>query len=279
MISVYGSTGFIGSKFCSLYKNDCIKIKRDSRAPQSDNILYFISTIDNYNIFDNPKLDINTNLNVLIDTLEECRKYSPNITFNFISSWFVYGKGHKSPCSETSYCNPTGFYSITKRAAEQMLISYCETYNIKYRILRLCNVIGLSDKKASKKKNALQFMINNLLNDEPISLYEGGKHKRDYMHVEDVCHAINKCIQKSSENEIINIGTGKSIDIFTLINFCKNKIGSKSEINNITTPEFHKVVQIENIHLNVDKLRKIGFNCNIDIFDRLEKMIEEENGK
>jgi nucleoside-diphosphate-sugar epimerase len=218
-------------------------------------------------------------LNVLIDTLEECRKYDLDITFNFISSWFVYGKGHKSPCSEDSYCNPTGFYSITKRAAEQMLISYCETYNIKYRILRLCNVIGLADKKASKKKNALQFMINSLLNDEPINLYEGGIHKRDYMHVDDVCRAIKTCIEKSGENEIVNIGTGKSIDIFTLINFCKTKINSQSQINNISTPEFHKVVQIENIYLNVDKLKSLGFDCDIDIFDRLEKMIEGQNGK
>jgi len=275
MISVYGSTGFIGSKFCELYQGNCIRIRRDSRKPQSKEVLYFISTVHNYNIFGNPKLDIDTNLNVLIDTLEECRKYDNNITFNFISSWFVYGKGHESACSEESYCNPTGFYSITKRAAEQMLISYCETYNIKYRIFRLCNVIGPSDKKASKKKNALQFMINNLVQNKPIELYEGGTHKRDYMYVDDVCEAIMTCLQKSNENEIINIGAGKSHDILSLVNFCKSQLKSKSEIKSIPTPQFHKKVQIENIYLNVDKLKNIGYSCKTHIFKRLKQVIKE----
>jgi len=274
-ISVYGATGFIGSTFCRKYKNNCISIDKTSRRPKSKEVLYFISTVDNYNIFKNPKLDIETNLMILIEALEECRRYDNDITFNFISSWFVYGKGHQDPCNEQTYCNPTGFYSITKRTAEQLIISYCETYNIKYRILRLCNVIGFDDKKASKKKNALQFMINNLLIHEPVQLYEGGTHKRDYMHVDDICDAIMLCLEKSNKNEIINIASGISHDIFSLINFCKLKLNSNSEIESIPAPDFHKTVQIENIYLNVDKLKKIGYTCKVGVFSRLEQMIKE----
>ena len=138
--------------------------------PKSKDVLYFISTVDNYNIFSDPFLDVETNLNVLIKTLEACREYSNETTFNFISSWFVYGKTDSLPASEDSYCNPKGFYSITKRAAEQLIISYCETYNIKYRILRLCNVCGETDLKVSKKKNALQHLINEVINDRDVNL-------------------------------------------------------------------------------------------------------------
>ena len=53
---------------------------------------------------------------------------------------------------ESDYCDPTGFYSITKRAAEQLIISYCNTFNLKYRILRLTNIIGENDKKVSSQK-------------------------------------------------------------------------------------------------------------------------------
>ena len=85
MISVYGSTGFIGSHYCDLYNDNVIRINRNTRDPQSKDILYFISTVTNYNVFDNPHLDINTNLNVLVQTLESCRKkYDSDFTFNFI---------------------------------------------------------------------------------------------------------------------------------------------------------------------------------------------------
>jgi nucleoside-diphosphate-sugar epimerase len=128
-ISVFGSTGFIGSRFVDLCPRQTIEIPRESREPQSNDILYFISTVHNYNIFDDPYLDIDTNLNLLIEVLEKC-KGKEDITFNFISSWFVYGKTNDLPAKESSCCNPKGFYSITKRAAEQLLVSYCETVNI-----------------------------------------------------------------------------------------------------------------------------------------------------
>jgi nucleoside-diphosphate-sugar epimerase len=193
MISVYGSTGFIGSKFIEMYTNECIPIPKSSNIPASTNVLYFISTVDNYNVYTDPKLDINTNLIKLIDVLEECRKYKDQVTFNFISSWFVYGKTNDLPAKETSICNPTGFYSITKYAAEKLIASYCDTFGMKYKILRLTNIIGVGDKKTSKKKNAIQYMINCLKTNDPIQLYDGGAHVRDYMDVGDACRAIHCC--------------------------------------------------------------------------------------
>ncbi|HBY66488.1 MAG TPA: hypothetical protein DEG69_01165, partial [Flavobacteriaceae bacterium] len=65
-ISVYGGTGFIGNKFCEINKQNTIVVPRDQKESPTNNILYFISTIHNYNVFEDPLLDINTNLNVMI---------------------------------------------------------------------------------------------------------------------------------------------------------------------------------------------------------------------
>ena len=69
------------------------------------------------------KIDIETNLSVMMEVLEKLKE--KDFVFNFISSWFVYGDT-KMPASETSICFPKGFYSITKKAAEDLLISFCE---------------------------------------------------------------------------------------------------------------------------------------------------------
>lgn len=275
MISVFGATGFVGSKFCELYSNDVTKIPRESRKSTDKEVLYFISTIHNYNIFEDPHLDINTNLNLLVETLEEFRNNNPkkDKVFNFVSSWFVYGKGANLPAKETDYCNPTGFYSITKRAAEQLLISYCQTYDLNYRIFRLANVYGTGDAKASKKKNALQYMIEEVANNREINLYEGGTHLRDFIHVEDVCRAIRLCIDKASTNEIINIGTGKPTSIFYAMSYAKEQLNSSSKFNCIETPKFHKLVQVENMYLDISKLKMLNFEPKYSIIDGLSEII------
>ena len=156
MISVYGSSGFIGSSFCNLYSEKIIRVPRDFREPFSKDVLYIISTTDNYSVFSDPTIDVKTNLLVLTETLA-CVKEKAEI-FNFISSWFVYGET-ELPAKENSVCSPRGFYSITKLCAEQLVESYCKTHKIPYRIIRLCNVYGKGDTGVSKKKNALQFLI------------------------------------------------------------------------------------------------------------------------
>jgi len=260
MLSVYGSSGFVGSKFCSLYPNLIVKQGREERKPKTKNILYLISTVDNYNIHTNITLDVETNLKVLCEVLDFCR--DSNIAFNFISSWFVYGQS-ELPAKEEYYCNPTGFYSITKKAAEDLLISFCRTYGVKYRILRLCNVMGGGDGKVSSKKNALSYMIDLLKNDEDVYLYDNGTPLRDIMHVDDVCHAIELVCRKGKWNEIYNIGSGQPTPISAIIETAKECLKSNSVIKFKEAPEFHKIVQAKDFWMDVTKLKGLGFTQQI----------------
>mgnify|MGYP006227361337 CR=1 FL=1 len=179
--------------------------------PKTKDVLYFISTVDNYNVFEDVTKDVRVNLDLLCQILEKCK--SADMTFNFISSWFVYGKTPSLTATESSLCYPIGFYSITKICAEDLLISFCETFHIKYRIIRLCNVMGLGDKLVSKKKNALTWMINQLKASEPIDLYDKGNSKRDILHVSDVCEAINLICSYGQHNQIYNVSSGKPLSL------------------------------------------------------------------
>jgi nucleoside-diphosphate-sugar epimerase len=236
--------------------------------------LYFISTVDNYNVHTDPRLDINTNLLKLIDVLVECKNSKEPITFNFISSWFVYGKTNDLPAKETSLCNPTGFYSITKHAAEKLIASYCDTFGMNYRIMRLTNIIGPNDRKVSKKKNALQYMINLLKNNEEVKLYNNGTAIRDYMFVDDCCEAIMTCIKTAKTNTIINISNSEPVSIKDVIYYAKDKLNSSSIISSIDTPEFHKVVQIENMYLDNSLLKKLGYTPKTTVYQAIDKILE-----
>ena len=268
MVNLFGK-GFVGGHYASKYP--CIVNDRNDLTIKSNEILYTISTTDNYNVHTNPYIDIETNLTTLIRVLEQCK--DKDVTFNFISSWFVYGET-ESPYRETSPCFPKGFYSITKRTAEQLLISYCETFNIKYRILRLANIIGPDDRNVSPKKNALTYLMRKLQNDEDIELYNDGDFYRDYMHVSDAVEAINLILEKGELNTIYNVATGKSTRFRDCIDYIIKRTGSKSKIHIIEPKEFHRIVQVSSMHMNVYKLKSLGHNVNYSTYQILDELID-----
>jgi nucleoside-diphosphate-sugar epimerase len=269
MVNLFGN-GFIGSHYVKKYGAVCND--RNNLVPSGEkDILYLISTIHNYNVLNNPYIDIETNLTTLIRVLEHCK--DKDIVFNFVSSWFVYGDTDY-PANENSYCNPKGFYSITKRTAEQLLISYCETFNIKYRIIRIANVLGPDDSKTSKKKNALTYLINQIKNNEDISLYDGGNLTRDYIHVSDVCDAINLILEKGVYNTIYNVGNGQPTIFKDAIEYVIQKTNSKSKITNIVQPEFHKNVQVKSMYMDCSKLKSLGYKPQYGINDMLDELIK-----
>ena len=273
LINVLGGSGFVGGRFCELTPNTLVNERHDYHV-KSNNILYFISTVDNYNVYTDPFIDIETNLTTLIKTLETIgNRQVGNVTFNFISSWFVYGNV-PLPAKETATCDPKGFYSITKRAAEQLLISYCETFGLNYRILRLSNILGPQDKKVSKKKNALQYMINQLKNNEDISLYDGGNTYRDYLYVDDCVDAINLILEKGDLNTIYNVGSGYPKYIGKVIEYAKEQLNSTSNIGNIPPAEFHNIVQTKNMVLDTTKLQLLGFKPKYSSYDIVNTLIK-----
>jgi len=269
MISVFGP-GFIGGRFCELYPEDTIEITRDEYIPKSNEVLYLISTTDNYNVFTNPCLDIETNLIILMKVLQNCNQ---DTIFNYVSSWFVYNNA-PLPIKEDAYCNPKGLYAITKRAAEQLLISYCETFKINYRIFRLGNVIGEGDKKASKKKNALQYLMKEIIEGRDIDLYGGGTFTRDYMYVDDVCDAIHLCMEKAPLNDIMHIASGEPYKFVDLIEYTKFATSSQSKLNIVEPTDFHKIVQTKDNYLDISKLNALGYKPKYDIYTALDKIIK-----
>jgi nucleoside-diphosphate-sugar epimerase len=261
LINLFGGSGFVGGKYEELTPNILWSNERNDYKVKSNNthpldIVYFISTIDNYNVHTDPFIDIDTNLTTLIKVLESCK--DKNVCFNFISSWFVYGD-IELPAKEDSHCDPKGFYSITKRTAEQLLISYCETFGIQWRILRLGNVLGKGDKKVSKKKNALQYLINEIKENRDINLYDGGDLYRDYIHVDDVVQAINLVIEKGPVGEIYNIGNGEKVYLRNSLEYVRTRLNSTSKFNSIEIVEFHKKVQTKNMVLDISKIQQLGY--------------------
>ena len=202
-----------------------------------------------------------------MEVLTHCK--ANDVVFNYVSTGFVYGNDIID-AQEDDYCEPSGFYSITKRCAEQLLISFCETFGVSYRILRLANVYGTEDLESSGKKNALGFLIGLLKENKELGLYDGGDVLRDYLHVEDICKAIRLVMDKGELNSIYNIASGKPRKFYDIIAMARDHLGSESEIKSIEAPEFYKKAQAKNFSLEVSRLKALGFEEEISLEEGIE---------
>ena len=269
-LTILGGRGFVGKRYVDSYYHHAVGNiahinERDDYQVYSADVLYLISTVDNYNVFTNVHLDIDTNLSTLMTVLENWRAYQLETgehgVFNFISSWSVYGN-QPSPVEETAQCDPKGFYIITKRCAEQLLISYCETFKLKYRILRLANVVGPGDPKVSEKKNTLQNAFNKLSRNENVELYGDGMFFRDFMHVQDCVDAIDLVIARGEENEIYNIGNGSLYGLMyykDILQLAASLLHSEGITVYKQPTEFQSKVPVASFYMDVSKLERLGF--------------------
>jgi nucleoside-diphosphate-sugar epimerase len=140
-----------------------------------------------------------------------------------------------------------------------LLQSYCRTFGLNFRIIRLGNVFGPGDKNASSKKNALQFLVKRIQNNERIDLYEGGEIIRDFIHVTDVVRGLDLILNESALNQIYNLGSGVPTNVGKLLKEFAKETNSGSLINSKATPEFHKMVQVKDAYLDTEKIRSLGF--------------------
>lgn len=279
--SIFGA-GFVLGEFAKQYPLESIVIGRDELTAKSDNILYGISTTDNYNPKNgDPHIDVQTNLVHFLKVLD--LNINEEVTFNLVSTWFVCANA-PLPAKEDAVCDPKGFYSITALARERLLQSYCETFGLKYRIIRLCNIIGIGDEKASPKKNALQWMISELAKGNEVQLYKGD-HVRDYMDVRDCAAAIKIVLEKGDLNQIYNVSNGVGRNVGELLDRANCAIGYKGKVTEKDTPDFHKQVQIQKFYMDNSKLKSLGHESQYDVNKTVEELalhyarLHDENKK
>jgi UDP-glucose 4-epimerase len=121
-------------------------------------------------------------------------------------------------------------YSISKKAAEEIVNQYCCENNIPYTIFRFYNVVG-SDGILPTNPDGLMWNLINAKSSGRFNLFgddyntKDGSCVRDYTHVNEICHAVIQGIDGPT-NQIENLGHGvgttvkEMVEIFKTVNNC-----------------------------------------------------------
>jgi len=147
------------------------------------------------------------NINRIMDDNIIDYAYMSGANIIYCSSASVYGFSVNERVDENSKINCSSKYAKNKYLTEQKLLNQ----NFKSTILRITSPYG----KNQKNNNVLMIFIKNALCDNDIKYYGSGSRTQDFIHVDDICEVVLKCLYGNCEG-IFNIASGVPISMFDL---------------------------------------------------------------
>ena len=123
-----------------------------------------------------------------------------------ISTDEVYGSLNEVdlPSNEEAPLKPRSPYSASKSSADLLCQAYHHTFGVPVLIVRSCNAYG----PFQHPEKFIPLMIHRASNDVPLPIYGDGRNIREWIHVSDLCNAIELVLRSGELGQIYNIGTG-----------------------------------------------------------------------
>ena len=133
--------------------------------------------------------------------------------FVFASSIAVYGRSDP-PVTEEMPTAPADPYGVAKAAVEQDLRISREIFGLRHIIFRPHNVYGERQNIGDPNRNVVGIFINQILRDEPLSIFGDGSQTRAFSHISDVAPVIAESIERpEAYDQIFNIGADRVVTI------------------------------------------------------------------
>lgn len=187
----------------------------------------------------NPSVFLETNIIGTGVLMDACRKYGIQ-RYHQVSTDEVYGDLPLDRpdlfFTESTPLHTSSPYSSSKAGADLLVMAYHRTYGLPVTISRCSNNYG----PYHFPEKLIPLMITNALADKPLPVYGKGENVRDWLYVEDHCHAIDLVIHKGKVGEVYNIGGHnemRNLDIVKLI--CKELGKPESLITFVTDRKGH----------------------------------------
>jgi nucleoside-diphosphate-sugar epimerase len=80
-------------------------------------------------------------------------------------------------------------------------------------------------------------------------------------------------LYRADYNQIINIGSGIPQKFRDIIDFVIKETNSTSKITAIDAVDFHKIVQVKDMYLDVSNLNRLGFKQHINIYEGIKTLL------
>jgi UDP-glucuronate 4-epimerase len=147
----------------------------------------------------------------------------------YASSSSVYGANRALPFSEADRVDtPLSIYAATKRADELISHAYAHLHGLPQTGLRFFTVYG----PWGRPDMAYYSFARAIAAGEPITLYDGGRLRRDFTYVDDIVAGVVACLDRPPEEtpsiRLLNIGNHRSEEVNELVRLLEQALGRQA---------------------------------------------------
>jgi len=163
--------------------------------------------------------------------LEAARKVGVQ-RFHHISTCEVYGDlalDSTAAFTEESAYQPRTPYNASKAAADHYVRAYHETYGLATTITNCSNNYG----PYQFPEKVIPLFVTNALDDKPLPMYASTQNRREWLHVRDHCRAIELALEKGTEGETYNVGSGVEASIEEIADRVLELVGKPASLKTI----------------------------------------------
>jgi dTDP-glucose 4,6-dehydratase len=245
-----------------------------------DNVIHFAAQSHVQNSFDNALQYTNDNVVGTHTLLEACRKYGKIKRFIHISTDEVYGESmiteNEEKKHEGSILCPTNPYAATKAAAELIAKSYYHSFKMPIIITRGNNVYGPNQ----YPEKLIPRFIQQLVENNPVTIQGDGSNIRAFLHVNDVCSALKLVLENGQIGEIYNIGSDDNHEytITQVAHILIEKIKKTQNYDKWITYIEDRPFNDKRYYISNQKVKDLGWSIDKDFDKGLDELIEKMRG-
>ena len=129
------------------------------------------------------------------------------IIFIQVSTDEVYGSIENGSWDENCNLQPNSPYAASKAGSDLLALSYNKTFGLDVRITRCCNNFG----PYQFPEKIIPLFVSKLLKGQKVPIYGIGNNFREWIFVEDHCHAIWKTLIHGKSGNVYNIGSNTEL--------------------------------------------------------------------
>ena len=277
-------TGRKGFQFAKLNIADTAAMTGLFTAHRFDRVVHLAAQAGVRYSLENPHAYVESNVQGFLNILEGCRHRSvPHCVFASSSS--VYGANTKMPFSEEDAVDhPLSLYAATKKANEMMAHTYASLYRTPMTGLRFFTVYG----PWGRPDMAYFKFTKNILEGQPIDVFNGGDHARDFTYIDDIVEGVVRTMDRLAEPDpdwnaasprpntsaapyrIYNIGNNTPVALNEFISLIERETGRKAVRNMLP----QQPGDVPETYANVDALMaSVGFRPATPLADGIAKFV------
>jgi len=172
---------------------------------------------------ESPSSYFQSNVNGTFNVLEACRKNNiKKIVYTASSS--CYGLPDEFPTKESAEIRPQYPYALTKNLGEQLVMHWCQLYNLPAISLRFFNVYGPRARTSGTYGAVFGVFLAQKLANKPFTVVGDGEQTRDFTYVTDIVNAIYTAAKSNVSGEVINIGSSNTFSINHLVKLLDGEV-------------------------------------------------------